>query len=172
MEAVAFLRSAMAACVLIATGACSGSEPVTTSATDLPPGDDRSVERVVDGDTLIVDGGERVRLIGIDTPETKAEDRPVECFGPEASAHLAFLLASGSDVRLAYDEESSDQYGRTLAYVYRRSDGLFVNAALVEGGYARAGSYRPNLAHMRSWSTWNGGHAKLGRDCGVRAAPE
>ncbi|MGH8999428.1 MAG: thermonuclease family protein [Acidimicrobiia bacterium] len=106
-----------------------------------------AVERVVDGDTLVVRGGQRVRLIGIDTPETVDPRRPVQCFGREAADRLRSLLAAGTDVRLAYDVERTDRFGRTLAYVYRRSDGLFVNAALVAGGYAQPATYPPNVAH-------------------------
>ena len=105
------------------------------------------VERVVDGDTVIVraDGEAlRVRLLGIDTPETVDPDRPVGCFGPEASAYTKHLL-TGRSVTLVYDRELHDRYGRLLAYIYLR--GRFVNAALVELGYARTMSIPPNTAH-------------------------
>src|SRR3546814_3636658 len=75
------------------------------------------VVRSVDGDTLVVDvGGSRedVRLIGIDTPESVARDRPVECFGPEAKEHMAELLPAGTAVRLERDVEARDRYGRLL----------------------------------------------------------
>lgn len=106
------------------------------------------MEEVVDGDTIVVAGGTRVRLIGIDTPETKDPRQPVQCFGVEASAHTAALLATGAPIRLAYDVERFDRFGRTLAYVYRRSDGLFVNAALVADGYASVATFPPNVAHV------------------------
>jgi micrococcal nuclease len=114
-----------------------------------PPavGGETAVVRIVDGDTLVVTGGVRVRLIGINTPESVDPRRPVECFGKEASAALARLVPPGTPVRLDYDVERTDEFGRTLAYLYRTSDGLFVNAALVEGGYAQPATYPPNVAH-------------------------
>ena len=105
------------------------------------------VVKVVDGDTLDVDlsgSTVRVRLLGIDTPETVDENRPVQCFGHEASSYLAQLLPRGSTVRLERDVEARDRYGRLLAYLYRVDDGLFVNAALIEGGYATTLSIAPN----------------------------
>lgn len=123
-------------------------EPGTAEveATSLPPGDDGRVERVVDGDTIVV-GDERVRLIGIDTPESVDPRRPVECFGEEASAFTASLVPAGTRVRLVTDVEPYDQYGRRLAYVYRIDDALFVNATLVAAGYARPVTVPPNLRH-------------------------
>ena len=79
---------------------------------------------------------ENVRLIGIDTPESVARDRPDECFGAEAPQRLAELLPPGTVVRLTRDVEPRDVYDRLLAYVQRRPDGLFVNAAQVGDGYA------------------------------------
>lgn len=105
------------------------------------------VVRIVDGDTLVVTGGVRVRLIGIDTPESVDPRRPVECFGKEAAEALARLVPPASVVRLEYDVERTDEFGRTLAYLYRTSDGLFVNAALVEQGFAQPATYPPNVAH-------------------------
>jgi len=108
-----------------------------------------TVVRVIDGDTVDVRLGgrtERVRLIGVDTPESVAQDRPVQCFGKEASAATADLLPAGTEVRLERDEVSRDRYGRLLAYVWRRDDDLLVNLALVEGGFADAVSYGDNEA--------------------------
>lgn len=107
------------------------------------------VTEVVDGDTVRVRaaGRERtVRYIGVDTPETRRPGTPVECFGRAASARNARLVLD-EPVRLRLDREARDRYGRLLAYVYRRRDGLFVNAALVREGYATALAVRPNLAH-------------------------
>ncbi len=130
----------------------AGEEGVPTtdpprSTAGLPVGDDTRVESVVDGDTIVITGGTRVRLIGIDTPETKDPRKPVQCFGLEAAAYTASLLAVGTAVRLVYDVERLDRYGRTLAYVYRLSDGIFVNAALVADGYAQVATFPPNVAH-------------------------
>jgi micrococcal nuclease len=111
------------------------------------------VERVVDGDTIdvrISGRDERVRLLGIDTPETRVEDGPPECFGPEASAYTATLLPRGTRVRLERDVVGRDDYGRLLAYVYRAVDGLLVNEELVRDGYAHVLRIAPNgLYHDR-----------------------
>jgi micrococcal nuclease len=116
---------------------------------DQPPGE-AVVVRVVDGDTVVVAVGgveESVRLIGIDTPESVARDRPDECFGTEAAQRLAELLPPGTVVRLTRDVEPRDIYDRLLAYVQREPDGLFVNAAQVGDGYAIAKDYPPNTAY-------------------------
>lgn len=94
------------------------------------------VERVIDGDTIVVDGVGRVRLIGVDTPETVSPGRPVEFFGREASAFTRRLL-EGRRVRLEYDRERRDRYGRTLAYVHL-ADGTFANAEIIRRGYGHA----------------------------------
>jgi micrococcal nuclease len=114
-----------------------------------------TVMRVVDGDTLEVDVGgqsEEVRLIGIDTPESVATDRPNECFGREASERTADLLPVGTAVRLERDVEARDRYDRLLAYVYRSDDSLFVNHDLVAGGYAEAMPYPPNTTHQADFA--------------------
>ncbi len=116
-------------------------------------GGEAVVVRVVDGDTVVVTGGVRVRLIGINTPESVDPRRPVECFGKEASAALARLVPPGTPIRLRYDVERADDFGRTLAYVYRKSDGLFVNAAMVDQGYAQPMTFPPNVAHAGEFAT-------------------
>jgi micrococcal nuclease len=108
------------------------------------------VVRVVDGDTIVVSLAgreERVRYIGVDTPETVKPGAPVECFGKKASARNKALLPPGTELRLATDAEERDRYGRLLAYVYRADDGLFVNASLVLDGYATPLTIPPNVAH-------------------------
>ena len=112
------------------------------------------VTRVIDGDTIEVQlmstrssGREHVRLIGIDTPESKRPNTPVECFAKAASAGTESLLPSGTPVRLERDVEERDRYGRLLSYVFRASDGLFVNLELARAGYAAALTYPPNVAH-------------------------
>ncbi|MET0604417.1 MAG: thermonuclease family protein [Baekduia sp.] len=105
------------------------------------------VLRVVDGDTILVAVGgrqERVRYIGVDTPETVKPHTPVQCFGKRASAANRRLV-DGREVRLVADAEARDRYGRLLAYVYRAGDGLFVNEALVRGGYATTLTIAPNV---------------------------
>ncbi len=104
------------------------------------------VDRVVDGDTIEVQLGgdeEDVRYIGIDTPESVKPDSPVECFGPEASERNHELV-DGQRVRLVFDRERRDVYGRLLAYVYVGDD--FINAELVRGGYARTLEIEPNTS--------------------------
>jgi micrococcal nuclease len=103
--------------------------PTSTSAT-------RLCVRAVDGDTLVLDGGERVRLIGVDTPETVDPRRPVQYFGKEASA-FTHRMAQGRSVRLEYDQDTRDRYGRTLAYVYLEN-GTFLNAEIIRQGYGHA----------------------------------
>ena len=109
------------------------------------------VERVVDGDTLVMDDDERVRLIGVDTPETKKPGSPIECFGKAATAFTERLV-EGRRVRLELDVEERDRYGRLLAYVVRADDGLSVNAELVRRGYATALTIPPNVRHADEYA--------------------
>ena len=95
--------------------------------------------RVVDGDTIIVKmkgTEERVRLIGVDTPETVHPEKPVAFFGKEASAFTK-RMAEGKRVRLEYDWQERDKYGRLLAYVYLE-DETFLNAEIIKRGYGFA----------------------------------
>ncbi|MCA9087579.1 MAG: thermonuclease family protein [Planctomycetaceae bacterium] len=110
----------------------------TTSET--PPalpaeGIETVITRVVDGDTLIIESGERIRLLGVDTPETKHPDRPAEPWGHEAS-EFTRTHVEGHPVRLEFDRERQDRYGRWLAYVFR--DDWFLNEELIRQGYSRA----------------------------------
>ena len=105
---------------------------------------------MVDGDTVIVDFGEveeTIRLIGVNTPETVKPDSPVECYGPEASAHTKELLPPGTPVRVERDVEPRDVYGRLLGYLTRTADGLFVNDDLIRTGHATVLSIEPNIAY-------------------------
>ncbi len=99
-----------------------------------------TVTRIVDGDTLVVElpGGsqEKVRLIGVDTPESVDPRKPVERFSKEAAAYAERRLL-GRDVRLAFGPEGRDYYGRLLAYVFL-DDGTCVNLAIVSDGYGFA----------------------------------
>jgi len=124
-----------------------GTGPAATlpSSDTLAP--NATIERVVDGDTIIVrlnGRRERVRLIGIDTPESVDPNRPVQCFGHEASAHTESLLPPGTEVSLVRDVEARDKYDRLLAYVIRTDDQLFVNLDLIENGFAGPLTYPPN----------------------------
>jgi micrococcal nuclease len=149
---MARLATVLSAVLLLAAAACSRpaaapGPPPGPVAEGLPQGVDVAVVRVIDGDTIVVSGNRHVRLIGVDTPETVDPNRPVGCFGKEASAFLKTLLSPGAAVRLVGDVEQEDRYGRLLAYVYRRSDGLFVNAELVRQGFAHVLTIAPNVAH-------------------------
>lgn len=105
------------------------------------------VIRVIDGDTIVVesDGEEmKVRLIGVNTPESVHEDDSLNTSqGKEASAYMENLL-TGKRVYLAFDKDNEDDYGRTLAYVYTE-DKQFVNLLLVEQGYAECMTIQPNV---------------------------
>ena len=110
VEASAGVRFSVSLFALVALAACA-DDPAPASQ---PPGA-ATVVRAVDGDTLVVAVGgreERVRLIGIDTPESVAEDRPVECFGPEASARTAELLPPGTAVRLEREPDGEEEHHR------------------------------------------------------------
>ena len=82
--------------------------------------------------------------MGIDTPEVHLENGQPECFGPEAAAFTASLLPPGSAIRLERDIVGRDHYGRLLAHVYRRDDGLLVNEAILREGYAQPLTIEPN----------------------------
>ena len=104
------------------------------------------VLRVIDGDTIEVElggGEEDVRYIGIDTPESAIPGEPVECYGKEAASANEDLVG-GETVRLEFDAERRDRYGRLLAYVY--VGGTFVNARLVEEGFATTLEIEPNTS--------------------------
>src|SRR5437764_768828 len=110
-----------------------------------------SVVRVVDGDTFLARVGSgpdvRVRVIGIDTPETVKPDTPVRCYGPQASAFTKHLLPAGSQVRAAHEPGGDlDRYGRQLWDVWL-PDGRFLESVLVAGGAARAYPFPPQTSY-------------------------
>ena len=110
------------------------------------PGQTAFVKRVVDGDTLLLADGERVRLLGVDTPETVKPDHPVEPFGKEASAFTRRHV-EGQTVRLEFDRERRDEHGRILAYVYR--DTWFLNEELIRAGLSPAVTRFPYSEAMK-----------------------
>ena len=139
------MRRGLLLCIVV-LGACApGAAPTPTP----------TVHSVVDGDTMIVTFGSRreiVRLLGIDTPESVDPNRPVQCFGAEASSRLAELAPIGSPLRLERDAEARDRYGRLLAYLHVdtvRGDEVFVNEVLLAEGYAALSIYEPNVAHRQ-----------------------
>ncbi len=143
----------------VAVGAVAGRRSGDENQLQPPPAagaleSNATVEHVVDGDTvdLIVDGStQRVRLIGVNTPETVDRRKPVQCFGPEAKQYTLSLLPAGTPVRLERDVEPRDDYGRLLGYVHRAADGLFVNLELVWQGYASPLTIKPNTTHAREF---------------------
>ena len=106
------------------------------------------VIRVVDGDTIEIEGGEKVRYIGIDTPETVDPRKTVQCFGVEASKKNKELV-EGKTVRLEKDITDRDKYSRLLRYVW--VDGLFVNLELVKQGFANSYSYPPDIKYQKEF---------------------
>ncbi len=110
-----------------------------------------TVTTVIDGDTIEVEMAgrrHRVRLLGVDSPESVHPELPEQCYGKEATEGLSRQLPPGSEIIIERDVELYDRYQRLLLYVYRRHDGLFVNRWLVEQGLAEAVFYPPNL-HFR-----------------------
>ena len=112
----------------VATGACAASRQVTVGC-------------VWDGDTFDLDrcGGERLRMLGIDAPEVAHADSAAECGGEDARSALAAWL-DGSEVDLGFDGRCTDDFGRTLAYVWTQDDEghpVLVNAWMLQQGYVR-----------------------------------
>lgn len=102
------------------------------------------VKRVVDGDTFQTQEGDKVRLIGVNTPETVKPDSPVEAYGKEASDFTKSKL-SGKQVYMYADAGDADKYGRKLRYVFVKGDAVMVNEQLVSEGYANAMTIPPNV---------------------------
>ena len=149
------MRLVVAAFALLATNlACTGNPDAVGDGLAV-------VTHVVDGDTIDVEIGgrtERVRLIGIDTPETKKPNTPIECWGPEASAFTTSLLPKGTEVRIERDVVGRDDYGRLLGYVHlvdaagTGGMGTFVNMQIIEQGFARPLTIEPNSTFAREFA--------------------
>lgn len=103
------------------------------------------VKRIVDGDTIELADGRKVRYIGVDTPETKHPTKKQECFGQEASQRNQELV-EGKTVKLEKDISETDRYGRLLRYVW--VDDQLINLTLVKEGFAAASSYPPDIARQ------------------------
>ena len=121
--------------------------------------DNMRVTRVIDGDTIELENKERVRLIGIDTPESRVnrklkrdsrrtgrDYKTIIAMGKRATVFTK-KLAEGKIVRLEFDAEKKDRYERTLAYVYL-PDGRMLNAELVREGYAQVYTFPPNVKYV------------------------
>lgn len=131
---------AIVAALVLARWLSSGG-PSQQNSTELPGGlkpGIYEIERVVDGDTLVLEGvAGRVRLQGIDTPETVKENTPVQPWGPEATAFTrAFIAEAGRRVRVEIDGAPRDGYGRYLVFLWNGEQML--NEELVRAGLARA----------------------------------
>jgi micrococcal nuclease len=136
-------RLVIAALLVLAAVAGAGGFGVLVGGR--PAGDGSraaTVTRVVDGDTVVLSGIGKSRLIGIDTPEVYGG---VECYGPEASAYTKHVL-SGRRVRYRIGAEPRDRYGRALVYLWL-DDGRFFNEMLASGGYARTLTIAPNTRY-------------------------
>ncbi|MBI5134882.1 thermonuclease family protein [Candidatus Uhrbacteria bacterium] len=106
------------------------------------------VKRVIDGDTIELEDGRKIRLIGVDTPETVDPRKEVQCFGPEAKEFTSNLL-TGQWVRLETDVSTTDKYGRTLAYLWR--DQVMVNDLLIKEGFARLLTIPPDVKYVEQF---------------------
>lgn len=155
MSLVAVLARAAAALV-VALGSVGCGSPDRGAALAVPdwpepPGTafPATVDRIVDGDTFVARRQGRplrVRLIGIDAPESVQPDAPVECFGPQSARELKRLLTPGTRLIAAYQgSQQTDQFGRELWDVW--VDGRFLQAELVSRGFARARAYRPQTRY-------------------------
>ncbi len=107
------------------------------------------IVRVIDGDTVELESGQKVRYIGVDTPETKSPTKGVQCFGREAKAKNKELV-EGKYVKLEKDISETDRYGRLLRYVYlplpnSTNEAVFINKYLVKNGYAHAATFPPDV---------------------------
>ncbi len=108
-----------------------------------------TVSRVIDGDTIVLNDGRKVRYIGIDTPETVHPTKNVQCFGKQASNKNRELVL-GKTVELEKDISETDRYGRLLRYVYL--DGVMINHKLVAEGYATTVTYPPDVKYKEEFS--------------------
>ena len=110
------------------------------------------VKHIVDGDTIEIATGEKLRYIGIDTPETKDPKKSKQCFGDEASAKNRELVG-GKEIGMMKDVSETDRYGRLLRYVYVTDNTasppatIFVNEYLVKEGYAYAATFPPDVKY-------------------------
>jgi endonuclease YncB( thermonuclease family) len=138
-------------------------KPTNTSAKTTYNGSKDGIERsqvrrVVDGDTVELSNGQKIRMLNIDTPETVKANTAVKCYGPEASAFTKKLL-SDKMVQLVVDREANDQYGRGLRFIFL--DGVdtsnienSVNADVVKNGFGKMVSYKPNTTYARDFQKW------------------
>lgn len=132
----------------------------------LPGSPGTLVVKVIDGDTIEIEGGQKVRYLGVDTPETKDPRKPVQCFGKEAG-NKNRTLVEGKRVILEKDISDADKYGRLLRYAYLPlPDGslLFVNDFLIREGFAKVLTIPPDVKYAEQFleAQRNAREAKLG----------
>jgi micrococcal nuclease len=128
------------------------ASPAVLSATNAPTATSSSqftVTKIIDGDTIQVNGILKVRYIGIDTPETVDPKRGVGCFGKEASAKNSELVL-GKIITMEKDVNETDRFGRLLRYVY--INGVMINNELVRLGYAKAATFPPDVKYQSQFS--------------------
>ncbi|MCV7450225.1 thermonuclease family protein [Micrococcus luteus] len=177
VDAAATSRAAHAAEGSRAAEASRSAGPTAPAAPADVEGDVVTVESISDGDTLRVTLGEvstRVRLLNIDTPETRHPSKPVECMGPEATAALKSMISPGDTVVLRYDRRLYDRYDRLLAGVY--ADGVLVNAEMARLGYGEPAVFDGNDRFLPEVeAAWEQARANgVGRfsgECGTAAEP-
>lgn len=127
----------------------STSHPLPTpTVSRVPSAESFLVTKVVDGDTIQIEGGRSVRYIGIDAPETHDRRKGVQCFADEATAKNRGLV-EGKEVRLEKDVSETDKFGRLLRYVYIAD--TFVNDFLVRQGYATAATFPPDVKYQQQF---------------------
>ena len=129
------------------------SKPLSTGTTIINPISSSyignfKVSRVIDGDTIEIEGGQKVRYIGMDTPETVDPRKPVQCFGLEASKKNKELV-EGKSVRLEKDITDRDLYKRLLRYVW--VEGIFVNLELIKQGFANSATFPPDVKYQKEF---------------------
>jgi micrococcal nuclease len=146
------------------TDAPGAQRPIASTDLRGPLAANATVRSVTDGDTITIelsnaerlstetDGAtfsqiEKLRLIGIDTPETKRPNTSIECFAAESDRALRQLLPDQTPVFVELDIEHRDRYGRLLGYVFRASDGLFINHEMVRSGMAASLTFPPNVVY-------------------------
>ena len=112
------------------------------------------VIRVIDGDTIEIENGQKVRYIGIDTPEIHNPKKPIQCFGQEAYLKNKTLV-EGKQIRLEKDVSDKDRYGRLLRFIFIQkestSEAIFVNDYLVREGFAFAATFPPDVKYSQTF---------------------
>lgn len=130
----------------------STSAEIASQSAELSKGNlqKTKVVRVIDGDTIELEAGQKVRYIGIDTPEIVDPRRDPQCFSKEASLQNKKLV-EGKEIYLEKDVSETDRYGRLLRYIYLEKNGISINEQLVKEGYAVASSYPPDVKYQEKF---------------------